>query len=140
VAPRKMRASRLCRGFAEAVRLSRILVFLAYISVYVFSPFTTVLLRVTDSGMEAPATCSCPMCRTNADGSHHCSCCAKGKQCECGISPHQHEEFNVLLLEAGILSSSPDLTQLLEPEPLFSSSVLPFSDQDPSVPTPPPRF
>ena len=82
--------------------------------------------------------CSCPMCRMGAPG-HHCSCCLKGRTCNCQMSANPQDQPPPRAIEPGLLRARMGLLVKLESGAFVSSGHISCSSPFLPVPTPPPK-
>ena len=87
---------------------------------------------------DANQTCSCPMCRSGEAG-HHCSCCTKGKTCNCKMSSGDSDQFVPQAAKPGLLHALGECRMAPKSEPMFLTAILPEYTTYLPVVTPPPR-
>ncbi len=84
-------------------------------------------------------THSCPMCKIEPSGIHHCRCCEDREQCECGLSAQGDDTQTASFPDTGILRPNPPLPPLSRSRTVLNSQIQePVAPQS-NVPTPPPE-
>jgi len=122
------------RGPHQSIAGSATLTLAFYALAYLFLPASL----LTISGAK-PDLCTCPMCRIDADGAHHCSCCDHGETCKCAMSVPDDGDVPPLIRDVALLTLSNRFDIALRPDRYTPPPHATRAAPDLPVATPPPK-